>query len=135
MSAERMSTLTQSDRAPVPGPRGFAGTPTAPQPIVAIEPERAEAPEPRLRQLIGVCGWAAVLGGIGLMIGVRGYFGVLTGAAPSWYEPAFAIFGLAGVALTIGAFLTVHRARPPWIMLGLSSASLVIVMVLTAIAY
>lgn len=36
--------------------------------------------EPRLRQLMGVCGWAAILGGLGLVVGIRGVFGLATGA-------------------------------------------------------
>jgi hypothetical protein len=95
---------------------------------------RVEAPEPRLRQLIGVCGWAAVLGGIGLVIGIRGFFGVLAGDPPSWYEPAAAIAGGLGIALTIGAFLTVHRNRAPWIMLLASSVSLATTRVMSSVA-
>jgi hypothetical protein len=96
---------------------------------------RNASPEPRLRQLIGVCGWAAVLGGVGLVLGLRGFFGVLTGSAPAWYEPAIALTGLAGITLTVGAFLTVHRVRSPWVMLGLASLALVAAMVMTMIAF
>ena len=96
---------------------------------------RVEPPEPRLRQLIGVCGWAAVLGGIGLVIGIRGLFGVLAGDPPTWYEPAAVVAGGLGIALTIGAFLTVHRNRAPWIMLLFSSVSLATTMVMTSVAF
>jgi hypothetical protein len=96
---------------------------------------RVEPPEPRLRQLIGVCGWAAVLGGIGLVIGIRGLFGVLAGDPPSWYEPAAIVAGGLGIALTIGAFLTVHRTKAPWIMLLASSVSLATTMVMTSVAF
>jgi hypothetical protein len=82
-----------------------------------------------------VCGWAAVLGGIGLVIGIRGLFGVLAGDPPTWYEPAAVVAGGLGIALTIGAFLTVHRNRAPWIMLLFSSMSLATTMVMTSVAF
>jgi hypothetical protein len=96
---------------------------------------RVTRPEPRLRQLMGVCGWAAVLGGIGLVIGIRGLFGVLAGDPPGWYEPTAIAAGASGIILTVGAFLTVHRARAPWIMLLASSMSLITAMVLTSYAF
>ena len=84
---------------------------------------------------MGVCGWAAVLGGIGLVIGIRGFFGVLAGDPPGWYEPSTAAAGAIGIALTVGSFLTVHRARAPWIMLTASSISLVTAMVFNSVAF
>ncbi len=92
-------------------------------------------PQPRMRQLIGVCGWAAVLGGLGLVVGVRGLIGDLMGLAPSWYEPSMIIVGLVGIVLTVGAFVTVHRRRTPYILLGASTLSLLYSMVLTATAF
>jgi hypothetical protein len=94
---------------------------------------RADQP-PRLRQLMGVCGWAAVLGGVGLVLGLRAFFGILSGAAPGWYEPATAAAGLVGISLTVGSFLTVQRMRAPWFLLSAASVTLVTAMVLTAIA-
>ena len=92
-------------------------------------------PQPRMRQLMGVCGWAAVLGGLGLVVGIRGLIGDLMGLAPSWYEPSMIIVGLVGILLTVGAFVTVHRRRTPYILLGASTLSLVYAMVLTATAF
>ena len=92
-------------------------------------------PQPRLRQLMGVCGWAAVLGGLGLVVGVRGLIGDLMGLAPSWYEPSMIVVGLIGILLTVGAFVTVHRRRTPYFLLGASTLSLVYAMVLTATAF
>lgn len=83
---------------------------------------------------MGVCGWAAVLGGVGLIIGVRGFLAILGNDAPRWFEPAFVVVGLTGIALTVGAFLTVHRRLYPWVMLGLSSLALITSMVLTSAA-
>src|SRR5690606_3791708 len=56
---------------------------------------------PRLRQLMGVGGWAAVLGGIGLIIGLRGHIGILTGEPPTWYEPSLISVGIVGILLTV----------------------------------
>jgi hypothetical protein len=84
---------------------------------------------------MGVCGWAAVLGGVGLVLGLRGFFGILSGAAPAWYEPAAAASGLVGIGLTVGSFLTVQRMRAPWFLLSAASATLVTAMALTAIAF
>ena len=92
-------------------------------------------PQPRMRQLMGVCGWAAVLGGLGLVVGVRGLIGDLMGLAPSWYEPSMIVVGLLGILLTVGAFATVHRRRMPYVLLGASSISLIYAMVLTATAF
>ncbi|HEX6872974.1 MAG TPA: hypothetical protein VF163_17900 [Micromonosporaceae bacterium] len=109
---------------------------TAPAPAAGPSPQRAAArPAPRLRQLMGVCGWAAVLGGVGLIIGIRGLFGVIGNDAPGWYEPLMTLTGLAGIGLTVGAFLTVRRPREPWLMLGLASVALVVGMVLTTAAF
>jgi hypothetical protein len=88
-----------------------------------------------MRQLMGVCGWAAVLGGVGLVIGIRGLFGVLAGDPPGWFEPAMIVAGGLGIGLTVAAFLTVHRARTPFVLLAASSLVLVAGMTLTAQAF
>jgi hypothetical protein len=80
---------------------------------------------PRLRRLAGLAGWAAVLGASGLVIGVRGLIVLLATKPPHWYEPTLIGMGLAGIALTVGAFLTVQHRYLPWALLGLSSAVLV----------
>lgn len=90
---------------------------------------------PRLRQLMGVCGWAAVLGGVGLVLGLRGFIGIIAGDAPTWYEPSTVVAGLVGIGLTIAAFLTVHRVRAPWVLLGCASVTLVTAMVFTSVAF
>jgi hypothetical protein len=83
---------------------------------------------------MGVCGWAAVLGGIGLVIGIRDLIAVVTQSSPSWFEPVMAVIGLVGIALTVGGFLTVHRQRAPWIFLGGGSAMLIAGMIVTSAA-
>jgi len=84
---------------------------------------------------MGVCGWAAVLGGIGLVLGLRGFIGILAGDAPSWYEPSTVAAGLVGIGLTVGSFLTVHRVRAPWVLLSCASVTLVTAMVFTSVAF
>jgi hypothetical protein len=143
----RPATSRDSDR----GSRSATGTLTAPAPTQrgagamswtsSIAPAEQSAgtresrPEPRLRQLMGVCGWAAVLGGVGLVIGVRGFIGVLAGKPPAWFEPGMMAVGFLGISLTVGGFLTVHRRRAPWIFLGASSLFLITAMILTANAF
>jgi len=125
-----------------------AGTPTVPTPAqhetgpiswttgpARTARVRAKRPEPRLRQLMGVCGWAAVLGGVGLVIGIRGFIGVLADEPPTWYEPSMMAVGVIGIALTVGAFLTVQFRTTPWIMLSSSSIALIVAMSLTANAF
>jgi hypothetical protein len=96
---------------------------------------RQPTPEPRLRQLMGVCGWAAVLGGISLIVTLRGLFGVIAGSPPAWYEPSAVAVGLTGIALTVAAFVTVHRQRVPWFLLGGATIFLLAAMIVTAIAF
>jgi hypothetical protein len=84
---------------------------------------------------MGVCGWAAVLGGVGLVIGIRGLIGLLADDPPGWFEPAIVVAGCAGISLTVAAFLTVHRDRAPWAFLGGASLSLITAMILTANAF
>lgn len=84
---------------------------------------------------MGVCGWAAVLGGVGLILGIRALIGVWTNTIPGWYEPTIAIVGVVGIGLTVGAFVTVARPRTPWVLLALSSLCLIAGTVLTSIAF
>jgi hypothetical protein len=79
---------------------------------------------PQLRTLAGLAGWAAALGVIGLVVGIRGLFVILVSKPPHWYEPTLIIMGLVGIALTAAAFLTVQYKHVPWILLGLSSGVL-----------
>jgi hypothetical protein len=91
--------------------------------------------QPRMRQLMGVCGWAALLGGLGLVIGVRGFIGDLMGQAPGWYEPSMIVVGILGIGLTVSAFVTVNRGRLPYALLGAASAVLLTALFFTAVAF
>jgi hypothetical protein len=103
-----------------------------PLPRVASSPL---AGRPRLRQLIGVCGWAAVLGGISLIVAIRGIWGSITTNPPGWYQPSVTLVGLIGIALTVGSFATVERRRTPWTLLSAATAFLIAAMTLTVNAF
>ncbi|HEY7225534.1 MAG TPA: hypothetical protein VH561_18320 [Micromonosporaceae bacterium] len=91
-------------------------------------------PQPRLRQIIGVCGWAALLGVLGLAVGIRGFIADLMDATPSWYEPMMIGVGLVGIALTVGAFVSVHRRRTPYLLLSAATVVLAYAIFLTGSA-
>lgn len=90
--------------------------------------------QPRLRQMFGVCAWAAVLGVVGLAVGIRGLVAILMKAAPGWYEPAMIGVGFVGIALTVGAFATVYRRRLPYILLTAATLVLAYAILLTVTA-
>jgi hypothetical protein len=128
-----------ASQSPVPSPTRTGTGPKSWTRGLTTPPARRDvdddAPEPRLRQLMGVCAWAAVLGGIGLVVGVRGLIGVLTANPPGWYEPAVSVVGLTGIALTVAAFLTVQRRSLPFALLGAATAVLAVALILTANAF
>ncbi|HEV7896561.1 MAG TPA: hypothetical protein VGP31_01780 [Planosporangium sp.] len=79
-------------------------------------------PEVRLRRLLGVCAWAAALGFIGLIIGLRIVFGIFT-HIPTWYLIVTFTLGVPGIAATVAAFATLHKGRLPWKLLGVATAA------------
>ena len=79
---------------------------------------------PRLRQMLGVCVWAAVLGLGGLVVGFRGFVAALLNQTPSWYEPMMLGIGALGIGLTAAAFVSVHRRHTPYLLLGAATAVL-----------
>jgi hypothetical protein len=86
---------------------------------------------PSQRRLAGLCGWAALLGFLGVATGARGLVAILV-KAPTWYEPTLIIIGLTGIALAAVAFLTVQYDYIPWLFLTLSSAALLAAIITTA---
>jgi hypothetical protein len=141
--AQSTTTSTERPVPSIPSVRtsvGVQSNGTATAPRVAFSPrltsrKRVKAAEPRLRQLMGVCGWAAVLGSIALVVGIRGLIGVIADEPASWYEPAIVAVGAAWLILTVAAFLSVNRPRVPWVMLTLSSGALGVCMLLTSQAF
>jgi len=83
--------------------------------------------------LAGLAGWAAALGVIGLLVGVRGLIAILVGGIPDWYEPTLIILGLVGIGLTSAAFVTVQRRPIPWILLGTATGVLLAAIIATAL--
>lgn len=139
-ASKGVPTHTYSAPAPtggfaVPGPARRETGPLSWNRATARDLVNVDQPQPRMRQLMGVCGWAAVLGLFGLVIGIVGLVQDLMGAAPGWYEPAMIVVGILGIGLTVGAFVTVNRARLPYALLGLSTVSLFTAMALTANAF
>lgn len=106
---------------------GFTTTPADPRPHVRQEP--------RLRQLVGVCAWAAVIGGVALVVGIRALIGSLSSQPPGWYEPSVLSVGLTGLGLTVAAFMTVKRRWAPFALLGAASVLVIVAVNLTAHAF
>jgi hypothetical protein len=90
--------------------------------------------QPRLRQMFGVCAWAALLGVAGLAVGIRGLVATLMKAVPGWYEPAMIGVGVLGIGLTVGAFATVYRRRLPYLLLTAATFVLGYAVLLTVTA-
>src|SRR5262249_42403915 len=91
--------------------------------------------EPRLRQLVGVCVWAALIGGLALILGLRRMIGPLTDDPAGWYLPAVISVGLVGLGSTVAAFLTVSRRWIPFALLGAATALVITALFLTANAF
>jgi hypothetical protein len=89
--------------------------------------------DPDLRRLLGLSGWAAALGVVGLVVGVRGLVAILVGGIPGWYEPTLVVMGLVGTGVTAGAFLTVRYGRLPWYLLGAGTVVLLASIVVTSL--
>ena len=74
----------------------------------------ADDPVPGSRRLLGMSLLASALGVVGLVVTVRGVLLIAGGGAPLWYDLLFPVVALLGVALVVGAFLSIHRRRLPW---------------------
>jgi hypothetical protein len=90
-------------------------------------------PDVRLRRLLGVSAWAALLGLIGLIIGMRIVFGIFT-EMPLWYWTLIFLLGVPGVGATVAAFATLHKGQLPWKLLGAASAAETLTFVATIIS-
>jgi hypothetical protein len=134
-SQHQSITTDPSAAAPLPAPDSPQTGSLSWNRDSSVDVPVVERRQPRLRQLMGVCGWAALLGVVGLVVGIRGFIGDLVGAAPDWYEPAMIAVGLVGIGLTVGAFITVQRRRMPYALLSGATVALVYAMTLTATAF
>jgi hypothetical protein len=88
-------------------------------------------PSPPTTKLVAMCAWATGLGLLGLLVAAPSVLAMWRGSTPNWYEPSFIAVGLAGIGLTLGAFMSIQRRRLPWIMLVLATIALVAAIVLT----
>jgi hypothetical protein len=122
-------------KAPPRPRRVVNASPLSPYIAAAKAATRAQTTEPRLRQLVGVCVWAAVIGGVALIIGIRAVIGSISATPPSWYQPWVIGVGLTGLALTVAAFVTVNRRWAPFALLGAASVLVIVAINLTAHAF
>jgi hypothetical protein len=76
----------------------------------------ADDPAPAPARLLGMSLYAAALGMTGVGVGARGLFSAIGGAA-FWFMPVLALLSLVSVGAAVGAFLSIHRPRLPWLLL------------------
>ena len=117
---------------PQPGAQP-AGAPGLSSVTGAFRRPNFSRPGPDPRRLAGLAGWAAALGLVGLVVGVRGLIAIIIGGIPGWYEPTLIVMGLVGIGLTAGAFITVQHGRLPWILLGGGTGVLLASIITTAL--
>ena len=76
-------------------------------------------PAPGTRRLLSMSIYASLLGLAGVGVGARGMLSQIGGGVPGWYVPLLAFLGMVSVALSVGAFLSIHRRVLPWgLLLG-----------------
>lgn len=107
---------------------------TAARPIVTVAGKTAPGNPPSGRPLVLLCLWAALLGLVGLGIGIRGLVVIIASHPASWFKPTLIISGLAGIVLTACGFLTARRPMVPWAFLGAATAVLIASVVFSAAA-
>jgi hypothetical protein len=84
----------------------------------------ADDPEPNARRVLALAMWATALGFAGFIAAARSVITMLTGPVPEWYQSTMVSSGLGCLALTIGAFLTMHRRWAPWVLLVAATLTL-----------
>lgn len=102
---------------------------------VSSSPHLRENGEPRLRQMVAICLWAAVIGGIALITGIRVIIGSISSSPAGWYMPWAIGVGTACLALTVAAFVTVNKRWAPFILLGAATILMVVAIDLTGNAF
>lgn len=126
---------TVPNRQAQPEPVMVTDTPSPPngRPLLAATSPGLAKLKPvqdlRQRRLIGVSAWALVLGACGFVLGIVAMIRMI-GEVPVWFKPAFITSGVLGLALIIGGFVTVQYQRLPWLLLGGSTALLLIGVIL-----
>lgn len=77
----------------------------------------ADDPNPGTRRLLAMSVYASLLGLAGVGVGARGLVSSVGGGVPGWYVPLLAFAGMLSVALSVGAFLSIHRRALPLLLL------------------
>ncbi|HEY7175543.1 MAG TPA: hypothetical protein VH442_11555 [Micromonosporaceae bacterium] len=99
---------------------------------VTMAMRRAPKQPPAPGRLVGLCAWAAVIGIIGLMLGVWSGVAVLSGA-PGWFFPLAAVTGLVGFTSTVASYFAARDGRRPWVLLGIASVTLIVALILVEV--
>ena len=110
----------QRTRAPELLPFGWErdpGTPDLGERETYFRFPAADDPTPGTGRVLAMALYAAMLGLGGVGVGLRGLVSVIGGGVPGWYVPLLSLVGLIGVALAVGAFLSMHRRFLPWVLL------------------
>jgi len=94
----------------------------------------ADDPNPGTVRLLAMSVYAALLGLAGVGVGARGLVSSIGGGVPGWYVPVLAAAGLVSVALSVGAFLSIHRRVLPGLLM-LAAAAPLAGAVMLAVAY
>ena len=94
----------------------------------------ADDPNPGTARLLAMSVYSALLGLAGVGVGARGLLSTIGGGVPVWYVPVLACAGMLSVALSVGAFLSIHRRTLPWLLQAGAAVPLAAA-VLLAVAY
>ncbi|MDT5043798.1 MAG: hypothetical protein QOE51_4783 [Actinoplanes sp.] len=111
-----------ADADPVAGtqeevPFGWEGHVVDDEPETLFRFPAVGDPDPGWQRLLGMSVHAAILGLASVGVGARGLLATLGGSSPGWYIPVLAGTGLLSVALTVAAFLSIHREWLPWMLM------------------
>ncbi|BCJ51975.1 hypothetical protein Asp14428_34500 [Actinoplanes sp. NBRC 14428] len=79
-------------------------------------------PAPGTGRLLGMSIYASLLGLAGVGVGVRGMVSQIGGGVPGWYTWVLALLGMISVALSVGAFLSIHRRVLPVLLMVAAAA-------------
>jgi hypothetical protein len=101
--------------------------PTGVQPAIPL------APAPTTKQLLGLCAAAALLGIAGIIVGVRGWIGLVMHQTESWFLTTIVALGVLGVISAAASFLLVHRRYAPWVAITVSGLVLIASIVVTTL--
>jgi hypothetical protein len=91
----------------------------------------ADDPHPGTARVLGMALYGMLLGLGGVGVGVRAFISSL-GGVPWWYGPTLSVVGLAGVALAVAAYLSVHRTVLSWALLLAAGIPLLLDVLLAA---